>query len=384
LDRLITPIGGIWRNMKFSAILVSLSLPIAAQTAAQAQESSTVDFLKTSLSPVDAQPAALPKSKIALSALRAETKSLKAANTIKLRPFVAGRKLPRQRDLELELLSQTPRMAAVQAAPLSGQISEFATQPIAAPMDLPPINRTIATYDAATLARVSSPRAVPNQTPTVPGQVRVMRQPRSRARQIALPPQQSTTASADWLGQPRQGERMLRQSGALLVQAPVIAPTLNNEKLAELGYPSADELDAPSPPTTEIIRPPQQDPMQQAGGAGPAPFPLSLLPQDQLKSLIAGRNRNKISAPPAYFGSWHGPPTSRNLPPGGFQTHMRSKGFSTPSTTSYSHFAPRPSHKPVNTHQNIAQVQQALHYSAPPEMRIASYPPYALQPPLAQ
>jgi hypothetical protein len=319
--------------MKFSAVLVSLSLPIAAQTAAQAQESSTADFLKTSLSPTEAQPAAAqPKSKIALSALSAQTKSLKAADNLpKLRPFVAGRKLPRQRDLELELMtqnqlmSQTPRMAAVQPAALSGQISEFATQPIAAPLEIPRLNRSIATYDAATLARVSSPRAVPNQVATVPGQVRVVRQARSKSRPVA--PRQAVTASTDWLGKPQQGERMLRQSGALLVQAPVIAPNITNEKLTELGYPSADEIATPTG-SDEIVRPPQQEPVQQeaGAGAGPAPFPLSLLPQDQLKSLIAGRNRNKISAPPAYFGSWHAPQTARNFPPGGFQTHMRSKG----------------------------------------------------------
>lgn len=372
--------------MKFSAVLVSLSLPIAAQTAAQAQEANTADFLKTSLSPVDAAPAATPpRSKITLSALRAETKSLKAANTLKLRPFVAGRKLPRQRDLELELLSQTPRMAAVAPAPLSGQISEYGTQPIsAAQFDVPKVNRSIATYDSATLARAYAPRTVPNLTPTVPGQVRVNRQGRSRSRQNVLPmqPVAGTSPSTDWLGKPEAGQRMLRQSGALLVQAPVTMPNIN-DKMSDLGYPSADEIGASSAVQgTDIIRPPQQESAQSA--AGPAPFPLSLLPQDQLKSLISGRNRNRVSAPPAYFGSWHGPQVAHNLPPGGFQTHMRSKGFSTPSASgTYGHFAPRPGHKATSTHHALGQ-SAVQHSQAPAALRIATYPAYSLQPPLAQ
>jgi hypothetical protein len=370
--------------MKFSAILVSLSLPLAAQSAAQAEDNGTVDFLKASLSSTQA-PAKAQRSKIILSALRAQPdQTLKTAYGVKLRPFVPGRKLPSKRDLELELLSQTPRMAAPQQANLSGQISEFGAQPMP---EMPrTYDRSISTYDAASLARYSSPRVMANQVLAVPGQVRVNRQARRTvSRPMQFQPQvAANTQSNDWLGQPRQGERMIRQGGALLAQAPAAIPS--EERMADLGYPSADEIAAPPVPVpsntgNDIIRPPQTESSQQQQGAGPAPFPLSLLPQDQLKSLIRSRVKNQVTAPPAYFGSWHGPQTAHNLPPGGFQTHMQSRGFAAPQPANYNHFAPRPSHK--HSAPGHTQMMQAAR-PQPQALRIATYPAYTLQPPLAQ
>lgn len=372
--------------MKFSAILVSLSLPLAAQSAAQAEDHGTADFLKSSLSTTSA-PAKAQRSKIVLSALRPQAAEVKPAYGVKLRPFVPNRKLPSKRDLELELLSQTPRMAAPQQTSLSGQISEFGAQGMT---EMPrSYDRSISTYDAATLNRYAAPRVTANQVIATPGQVRVNRQARKPvSRPMSFQPQvASSTSSNDWLGQPRAGERMIRQGGALLAQAPAAIPT--EERLADLGYPSAEELATPPAPIpsssgNDIIRPPQvQNQIEAQQGPGPAPFPLSLLPQDQLKSLIRSRVKNKVQAPPAYFGSWHGPQQTAQLPPGGFQTHMRSHGFATPAPASYSqHF----SAKPQSKHSAVgrANMMQAAAQKPHQEMRIAVYPPYAHQPPMAQ
>lgn len=375
--------------MKFSAILVSLSLPLAAQSAAQAEDAGTADFLKASLSTATA-PAKAQKSKIVLTALRPQTAEVKTAYGVKLRPFVPNRRLPSKRDLELELLSQTPRMAAPQQTSLSGQISEFGAQGMT---EMPrAYDRSISTYDAATLNRYAAPRVTANQVLATPGQVRVNRQVRKPvARPMSFQPQvASSTQSNDWLGQPRAGERMIRQGGALLAQAPASIPS--EERLADLGYPTAEEIATPPAPVpsssgNDIIRPPQvQQQLESQSGPGPAPFPLSLLGQDQLKSLMRSRARtNQPAPPPSYFGSWHGPQTSRNLPPGGFQTHMQSHGFAAPqaSAANYSHFAPRP----IKHHASgagRANMMQAAAQKPPQEMKIAVYPPYAHQPPMAQ
>ncbi len=371
--------------MKLSAILVSLSLPLAAQSAAQAEDAGTADFLKASLS-TNTAPAKAQRSKIVLSAMRPQAAELKPAYGVKLRPFVPNRKLPSKRDLELDLLAQTPRMAAPPQTSLSGQIAEFGAQ---AMTEMPrSYDRSISTYDAATLNRYAAPRVTANQVLATPGQVRVNRQVRKpAAHPMSFQPQvAANTQSNDWLGQPRAGERMIRQGGALLAQAPAAIPS--EERLADLGYPTAEELatpPAPLPSSTgpDIIRPAQMQ-MESQQGPGPAPFPLSLLPQDSLKSLMRSRVKtNQPAPPPSYFGSWHGPQQSHNLPPGGFQTHMQSRGFAAPqaSAANYQHFAPRPTKHHASGRANMMQAAAQKPHQ---EMRIAVYPPYAHQPPLAQ
>jgi hypothetical protein len=99
-----------------------------------------------------------------------------------------------------------------------------------------------------------------------------------------------------------------------------------------------------------------------------------LLPQDQLKELIQNRSRNRIQAPKAYFGSWHGGP--QNLPAAGFRSNMQSKGF---STGGYSH----PQHTQMaHLQHKAAPKPQATQFrsASPAPMQVAAYPPYAHQP----
>jgi hypothetical protein len=379
--------------MKFSVILMSLTLPIAAQSAAQAEDagSSTANFLKSSIS---ANESAAPKrAKLQLSDQRAEAQTL-ASSTVKLRPFVPNRKLPRQRDIDYQLMAQTARMAAA-PAPLSGQISEFAagTQPMAAPFEIDTgrINRAIATYDSATLAKAWAPRVVPGQTATMPGQVRVNRQGRSRVANRA-------SSNPEWFSQAGSGERVIGQGAGLLVQAPAMAPSeqIVNERMAELGYPSTSEIAGTAPTGNipqEIIRPASLEGSEQGATAGPAPFPLNMLPQDQLKDFIKARARNRIQAPKAYFGSWHGE-GAHNLPTAGFHSNIHSKGF---STGSYSPPQPRiamnqPPTKPaasrttqVSQLRNRSNQQQPNRIAQPNRLsqqavQVATYAPYSMQP----
>ena len=125
---------------------------------------------------------------------------------------------------------------------------------------------------------------------------------------------------------------MLGQAGASLVQMPVMPQQMNLK--------DADLERQMNLPVGEM------QPMQpQQSTAGPAPFPLNLVPEAQLKNFIRGGRGSApamggmgtmggmghgnmggmghggmhTSAPKAFFGSWHG---NRNLPKAGFGSNL--------------------------------------------------------------
>jgi hypothetical protein len=169
-----------------------------------------------------------------------------------------------------------------------------------------------------------------------------------------------------------------------------------NEKMAELGYPSASEIAGTAPAGNipqEIIRPASLESPEQGATAGPAPFPLNMLPQDQLKDFIKARARNRIQAPKAYFGSWHSE-GAHNLPTAGFHSNIHSKGF---STGSYSPPPPRiamnqaPTKPAASRTTQVSQLrnrsnqQQPARINQPARLsqqtvQVATYAPYSMQP----
>jgi hypothetical protein len=124
---------------------------------------------------------------------------------------------------------------------------------------------------------------------------------------------------------------------------------------------------------------------QAMSSAGPPPFPLNLLPQDSLKQLINGR-RDRVDAPPSYFGSWHGQKLSC-LPPSGFQSYARSGMRPRSSNSHYMHSNERsryvahstnhsnnhPAQAPSEQSKTMSQLRRLPAHDISP----AAYSPYA-------
>jgi hypothetical protein len=129
-----------------------------------------------------------------------------------------------------------------------------------------------------------------------------------------------------------------------------------------------------------------------ASSAGPAPFPLSLLPQDSLKQMISGSRSRRSDAPPSYFGCWHGAPQVAGLPGSGFRTYSGGSAV----YNSHSHYAAHGSsggslatHSggPLAAHQTTAHSHakstgESTHALAqlrrlpPQDVKVASYSAY--------
>src|SRR5262249_1963539 len=125
--------------------------------------------------------------------------------------------------------------------------------------------------------------------------------------------------------------KVIKQTGALLVQAPVLTPdeqsmldelVLLNRPGKSAGFQDLPGSSANSPESFEAMPAPAQpiETTHARPDIGPPPFPLNLLPEDQLKEFIRGRRNNQVAAPPSYFGSWHKQSTIANLPPSGFHS----------------------------------------------------------------
>lgn len=397
--------------MKLSAILVSVNIaatiPVAMCQMAQASEEGskeTGDWLKSSLAALEksssrkAVVTTKGKRKYSLSDHSAMTPEIKAEG-IKLRPFVPNRKLPRRQDLEMPLVAQTPTLAP-DAEQLAGQVSEYGRSESAygtisgrSAVSAYSPERSSSRIDAPKLSRqMVNPRsfmtqqAVPNQMqaaprPIVTAMQKVARMPKMEMMQRAaeqvhqhFQPQQFAAAqpdaSAEWLGQPNtaQGEQMVAQSGALL--APMLAP--NDQALVDQMVDQAQ---------MEIVVAQQQAEARRTS-AGPPPFPLNLLPEDQLRNLV--QKRPTIRGPKSYFGSWH---QVRILPRAGFSTNLHgTKPILASNFGHYSYVQPQPhtsSHEPAAVHHRSHSTHHGnAKHSAPHAVqnaqvvKIAAYPPY--------
>lgn len=392
--------------MKFSAILVSVNLaatlPVAVATAANAADepkSETANFLKSSLaSAKPAKNSALRGRKLSYSTPVHDT--VGSVNGVKLRPFVANRKLPSQRDLDLQLISQTAKMASPPAlvaqtpqvdAPspvLSGGVSEaYASMPERQSAG----GAGIATYGSVGYVKQTSSRVLPGQSPSVPGQIRQLRS--TRRQRTAAPQQQQPLPKFE---PPTEPAPIAQEApppngnafGAVASRAPMMPASMQMEP-------------APfSPDEQAIIDRMVQNTRNHSvddtgagnfsaapqGGAGPAPFPLSLLPQDALKQLIAGGRsgvrRSVADAPPAYFGSWHGQTSLANLPAAGFHSNLQGREPHGSNFTQYAS-SPRPA-APLHKHRASSVVHASgsnsslgqLRRLPVQEMKVAPYAAY--------
>ncbi|GEM_PF-2860759 len=378
--------------MKLSAILVSVNIVAAMPVAARAADEAVSDkasWLKQNLASLEKTKKPVPRQ-VSLS----DCSVARTAATVRLRPFVANRRLPSRHELEMQLVSQQAklddsRLAADTRATdagrsLTGQVSTCSMQLDPSPYSQIPASLSADTERGRRKARRPAPRAIPGQEPSLPGQVNYL-----QARAAAIPriPDPPSAASCAPLRIPEParafnqqltaGEHIVRQSGALLVQAPVLSPDEKEMfgELMRLNQPgqSAEFVDLPGCGAARAAVPLRPDP-------GPPPFPLNMLPESALKDLI-GRGRNKIDAPPCYFGSWHRPVADRNLPEAGFHSHITRKvtgrsfqGYA-PIVARYSAACPAVRRPRGETPASLSG-HGVFTYTAAAQPGVAMYPPY--------
>ncbi len=359
--------------MKLSAIFVSVNiaatLPVAIAGAAFASDEAKSDkanWLKSSLASLDTS---ANHKKTAHSAkmsysVPAPEASLHSGG-VKLRPFMANRRLPSQHDLDVQFIAQTAKMASAEPAPtltaqsasmdaepqpLAGRVSEvYSSYPTA----------NVASYGSVGYVKQSSSRVVPGQNPSVPGQIRQFRSA-GRPKYVAktqMPAQSQQRTLQDELDaqypvqqQQQPVPRMARVTANEQFQQAQQVQQMQHMQQMQQMQQAMQQMQGQGSSEPEAQQQPggisseEQSIIDRmiagahgAGGdaagsemspsAGPPPFPLSLLPQDQLKSMVQGLRRQKTDAAPSYFGSWRGN-TMASLPASGFHNYAPHSGSS--------------------------------------------------------
>ncbi len=295
-------------------------------------------------------------------------------NGVRLRPFVAGRKLPHRAEFASGLVEQQAQLASESQTSLAGVVTESsAIQP-----DAP-------TYVSQTAYSTSAPRVMPNQPQTVSRQGAAISKrrtqtvrPRGKRSSVALP-DQIADGSQSSLGSKISGNWMANEENLRLVAPPIISAA----QQAQISH----SIQNINPTIFQGERP-----AESASSAGPPPFPLNLLPQQSLKQFVGG-GHSKASAPPSFFGSWHGGhsliahnfASTSSLPEAGFQTHMRDQGFGHQhphqyhGTAAHSYFtATTAATKTSPAKFNSAKTLLAqAHGPSQAEAKIFLYPPYS-------
>jgi hypothetical protein len=295
-------------------------------------------------------------------------------------------------------------MMAPSPQPLAGNVSEvYSTMPYGSSN-----GGKVSTYGAVGYVPQSSSRMVPGQVPSVQNQIRQFHSGK-RTRYIA-PSAAPTLGDVEAMSAPLQTSppppplQMMMQSamqpGQLLQQpmqamqqaVPMQLQMAPQQPAQRFAAPMLVPMQAPpfSPDEQAIL-----DRMSTQTGspvsdstssAGPAPFPLSLLPQDSLKQVISQSRGRRSDAPPSYFGCWHGAPQVASLPHSGF--HSYTAGGSTYGNH-YSHYAAHGPNGTVAAHhtaqhsrskslgettrtQSLAQLRRL----PPQDVKVAAYSAY--------
>jgi hypothetical protein len=301
--------------------------------------------------------------------------SSNSARCIKLRPFMANRKLPSRRDLELALTEQKAKMADEENARLNGQVSTFVVgeNNFATKIERPtntPINHINRTYTKHNIAKNA----------------------------------QNSFAFI------KQAEQHLFSSPPIASQ-PIFNPQpstndIDTTNMASLSPASIQsEETGPSAFNLPLIGPNIQAvlPSSGFGSAGPPPFPLNLLPEATLKQLIkslAGNNRchNSGNTQAVAFGSWHNPyalnkvPSSYQhnaLPYAGFQSHLTHRLYNGRINGNHIGALPAVTGSPLrlgrhqstnqNNSNNPKDTAARNRMLLDSQLKVASYPVYATQ-----
>lgn len=242
--------------------------------------------------------------------------TLAPVNGVKLRPFVAGRKLPTKAELESGFTAMAPQFdngsdqsnlsasvseSAYMARPDSREYSTAGYESFS-PTDARTQNRArlkAAARVASGYDRRSAPRSLPGQSPATPGQVGF---PCAQQAVADMQPVRAASGGNDW-GQLAQD-----------IKAHGFSPDMQAAAQKMAANNGAD-----------LAQPP-------ASTAGPAPFPLSLLPEASLKQFIgttAAPGKHPQPGAPSYFGMWKQGQTvvgRAPLQPSGFHSNLGGGG----------------------------------------------------------
>jgi hypothetical protein len=294
------------------------------------------------------------------------------AGATKLRPFVAGRKLPSRNQLQAQMpqldnsAQSRTSTQSMSSNSLAGSINESTFAPPANHSYESGYGHTAYTNNAsansayaqaaqsvsvntnrsrmrqaadivASFQRKHAARSLPGQSPATPGQVGFPCAQQAVSNVPAQPSRnQNPPSEAEWT-------QMARNAGN----------TGNADSDAEMASLAQDFAAS------------QARAQAPSGSAGPAPFPLSLIPEASLKQLMgsnskaapatavshAGSNhgRPQQAMTPSYFGSWHQNQTpvahgrGGNLQPSGFHTYLpagSAAGRTTTSSAAFKSYAP--------------------------------------------
>ncbi len=274
------------------------------------------------------------------------------AGATKLRPFVPGRKLPSRSQLQAQMPQLDNSAQSITSSNLSGAINEstFApqtnnsydsgygntayAQPSQATQNSANRSRMRQAADlVAGFQRKHAARSLPGQSPATPGQVGFPCAQQAVANVNAQPVRnQNAPSEAEWT-------QMARAAG---------------------NANSSSEADAEMASLAQDFAASQRS-QAPSGSAGPAPFPLSLIPEASLKQLmgstaktapaaaVSHAGRSQPAMTPSYFGSWRQGQTpvahgrGGNLQPSGFHTYLAAgsaAGKTTTSSAAFKSYAP--------------------------------------------
>ena len=237
-----------------------------------------------------------------------------SSHTIKLRPFMANRKLPSRQDLELALIEQKAKLAQETNSRLNGQVSTFIVGSENNNQDCTPraYSRNIAhkNYTRQTALR------------TEQSNFSFMKQAEQRLLSSTLPKINEANITSPHMPSLNNSVNMPPN------MLSTIAPTQTTPQMMPLSMESynATAMNPPSCfPSSLSSNSPSQTTASGFGSAGPPPFPLNLVPEATLKQLIkslaSGMPSHTGTGPRASFGSWRGT-NSSNLAYAGFQSHL--------------------------------------------------------------
>lgn len=404
--------------MKLSIFVLSLNMTIMQAFAAQAAALAAAPDLAAHVASTHCPTVRLSTKSFVCSSLSAQNKSSdknrppasknksgEHASSItvygvKLRPFVANRKLPSAKDIELS--AQQPKLDEQEPSALSGHVSESDVCPAKEPSTISVDHEAVASYAPLDLAqhtgsigiknnrthKTMSPYTVQTNRSTSMGEHRSIRsdnqliatqrrQAQSNNSPIAVYRQDVNQEASNAADPESYSDCYAAADSDWLANKQnlsIVAPLSNAFKVAN----QAENMSSPvaTSATSE----------NGFGTAGPPPFPLNLLPANALKQLITGGSRNRVLGTASYFGAWHGNPVAtkpnynaapganyvRNLPACGFQSHIRFHN-SYALSSHFRTFFKRAATQPATASGNI--IAQARHIA--PAVKVETYLPYS-------
>lgn len=343
--------------MKLSAVfLLSVNVVAASQVAAIAADCSgdTASFLQESLgsapqsAPAPAlaapRPAKISHSTMASRPTNSQRRLVPmtpiADKSVKLRPFMPGRYLPSEGDLQPRATTTTAY--ASEAAPLTGKVSAASSA----------YSKVPTTYsgdyvDQLALAAAHKVKAVAKRFTASPGSQPVMPGQYGRSSQRTAVPALANLIGAD---QPQVAMNQLPSLSQAVVPAPstaqvspVVVPQPQSQVAAFPTVPPPNLSAREEAQFARLVEANLPERLYAHGsngdmrassrvnpglaGAGPPPFPLSLA------GASAGRGARPMPGMEAKFGNWHG---NNNLPQAAFHTYLSQAKMAGPLSVSRS------------------------------------------------